>query len=795
MERKVIAGTILLLIFEICALFAGLDELPPWLTGARVSPSDGRLLGHMERTESNVRRRPRSSLIWEESQVDDELYEHDSILTLSGSAAVIRFQSDTSLRIDENTLIVLEQNPDIANGSLRIRFSRGNIRSDNPGQAVEIDNGTFTITAEKGSSLSLVSLKDGRFDLEMKEGSAKLASASGAQNVAKGEKLLIRDTKIEERKKLSDDLALDASLPSSVYSRSFPTEIELKWRGQADYVHIVDPEKNRASVPAPFSRIALAEGTHLLTLEGAGRTSQARSIQVRRAPSFRYYSPLPRNRIRAGTETIFSWETSPFAAQYRLEMSPTQDFTSGVKHWLSKTPRLTLKLEAEGAYFWRVVGLDENKARIPEPRIYPIFVAPDPLQSPELHSPEIRAPASPELAPPTPGARLFMRAIFPYAHAQAPMTELEAVFSWSNVTGADHYIIEISKTPGFEEPVVIQKVTEAKFAWRRFEKGTYFWRVAGGRADRLGLFSSLAIAKLQGANTFAGDGVVVVEAAPPPMPTPAPRLALAKKILTKPRALPTLAPLPTPKPTPRPTPTPAPEKEPMIDDPVFKDETPAEFAPVAMTPIPPPSLSREGAPLEWSGRVGWRPMYRMLTAEGAGGIEGSFNGPTFLAFETDLRIQSETRSWSLRATFDDTEWKPKDKRETPFQSSVKEQRWSADLFVGRNGSAWSYSLGAESIALFKRKTSDQGYLQSSILYGPSARHLRKLTDRLALESLFQLRTGEVIGGRARFDLRWTYLKTSRFNYGLTPTVSYSYFTSTDSKVRDLQIAIDLSLEW
>lgn len=741
-------------------MLTGLDDVPVWKRGPAVSSGQGRPIGLMKRTESNVRRRTRESLVWEESRPLDQLYEFDSVLTLSGSTAQIQFKTQTTLNIDENTLVVLEESPDQKNGSLRIRFSRGIVRSANPSQRLQIDSNEWSLTAEEGSVVNLVSLNDGRFDLEIKSGHVKINSGDNEQEISGGERLIIRNSEIEERKRLDDKLSWHEGLPSRIYSRTFPVETELLWQGAAKVIQLIKPDKSIETITLNENadsdhKLALDPGTYLMTLVNENLVSETHTLQVRAAPLFRYFSPLPRNRVRSGTELIFSWEPSLFATHYRVELSPDQNFSTGVQSWVVNTPQLTTKIENEGAYYWRVIGLDDTNTPIPEPRIYPLYVTPDPLQSPELNAPTIRRPASPEEEKPRSKKKktsLFWNLIFSVAWAQESKEEasdFEAVFSWTSIDGADHYIIEISESPGFEEPIVIKRVSEPQFVWRNFKKGLYFWRVAAGQSgkvDRLGLFSPIAVANLENLEKYAGPGVTLNR-----------KTEVPKREAKAP---------PTPK---------------------------AEVPPQEIPVEPEPQVVGTGT---WHRILTWIPSYRLTTMDGDHGIQGAFNGPSLLAFEGELQFSSVNhRFWSLKLTFDETYWQPKNTSETPFQPSVKEQRMSAELFTGRTVSPWSFGFGAESFPVFKRKAPEEGELQSLTVFGPAARYIKKVSDRHQFEFSFSARFGEILGGRARAGWKHEFIRTDRANYSAFPFLSYGHYQNGDSKVVDQQYGLSLSMDW
>ena len=180
-------------------------------------------------------------------------------------------------------------------------------------------------------------------------------------------------------------------------------------------------------------------------------------------------------------------------------------------------------------------------------------------------------------------------------------------------------MIEISKTPGFENPIVNQKTTSATYTWRGVIKGTYYWRVAAGAGGRLGLFSPLAEAKLENVQTFAGEGVVVKPAA---------------------------AVIPAPPPTPLPTEPSKHIDEPPVELGVDTSNSPGEKPVETPSPTPPPAtptpeIAVDARPVKdngISGRLAWVPEYRSVSTTSPGSTEGSFGGFVPLAADLELNF-------------------------------------------------------------------------------------------------------------------------------------------------------------
>lgn len=775
MDRYLIAAALLLLVLEVAYLVTGLEGDPSDRDAMATAASSVRPLGEVLRTEKSVRRRGQNTLVWSESKADDTVFEYDSVLTLAGSAARIRLAGDTTLTLEENTLVVLEPPRSDDDGRLRIRFSKGSVRSSNPDRKVDFNSESFVLSADKGASLSLVGLEDGRFAVEVEKGKASLTTGGKSEALEEGAKLLLKGDEIQERKSLSAVLRWSPDVPRRIYAREFPVEVGLRWEGTARELAVVDPAKKLSSNPVSGNEVnvKLAEGTHLLSLANGTESSETIVMQVRVAPTARYFTPLPRDRVRAGEDVVFGWEAIPGARRYQIEVAPSPQFERIEAKAETKDLQVKLKLSRAGAFHWRVVGYDDEEIAIPPARSYPLFVSPDLMQSPELNAPEIRSPADETSKGASPGASMLFKLLLPEAKAQSAF---DAVFTWKTTAGADHYVIEISKTPGFEEPVVIEKVGQPSFTWKKVVSGRYFWRVAagksagGGEGDRMGAFSTVAVAQLDGAGTSSGDGVRVVERIDP--------ASSAKKVETA------QAPKPTPVQTPEPDPARAADEESEDLGLAARDLSPSEVARVAI----------EEAPGRRSGRFFYRPQWRSTSLRSGPSLSGSFDGPVGLAFGLDLPILTlETGRLELKGNYERVQWKPK---ALATQSELNETRWSASLQFRPKGQRWAAGLGVESVPFLERKRLEESELSAVTLIGPSVQFTNSW-ESSDVEIDFDLRRGDALWG-ARLTATVSY-RLSMLSIG--PRARYEIFQGfnedqgEDRQLRGWSGGLQIGLGW
>ena len=767
-DRLFISGALLLLILEVSALLMGLDDTP---SNRALHSQRAKMIGEVKKIENQVRRRAQSSLVWGESKLEDSVYEYDSILTLPSSTAQIQLQGETRLNLDENTLVMLEPNLDQRDATIRVRFTRGSLRSRNPDQKLAIQNDSFSLKAEKGAEFSLMTLEDGRVGVEVQSGSATLSSKSGSEEVMHGERLILRDDQIEDRKKVSSSLSWNSEIPTRLYVSEFPAEVALKWKGDAKKFRVLNSKHKLQEIAvtgANSQSIALAEGLSFVSLEKGEDESPTLAIQIRKAERNRYLSPLPRDRVRADSDITFAWEPQKSAFQYRLEISKTQNFSGQIKRVDAVTTQTTLRLSDEGSYFWRVVGIDSDRFEIPAQEVYNLFVTKDPLASPQLMAPTIQ-PERNRLPATRDGASIWWSLLVPKVHAS---TGLDASFSWTAVPGAEHYMIEISKTPGFENPVINQKTTSPNYTWHGAAKGTYYWRVAAGAGGRLGLFSPLAEAKLENVQTFAGEGVTVKPAAtPPPVPTPLP--TQPKKQTDEPPVelgvdtsnseTPSETPTPTPPPPPTPTPEVASDARPVKDNGI-------------------------------SGRVAWVPQYRSVATTSSDSTEGSFGGFVPLGADVELNFLTKANNlWEWHVGYDQANWKPK---EGYKQSSLSESRFQSDVYYRPKLGVWAFGIGAETISSLQREGPETTSLHSSTLLGPSLRYSLTIHKTRELDLQLRLRFGDsLLGAHAFGALKFFIYEGKAAMIFVGPWLSGAQFSGGGTSIRDIELGAELGVGW
>ena len=784
MDRFLVAGAVLLLILEVGLLLTGLDETS-FRTPSSIT-SEHKRIGQLERTQNQVRRKEGSQLVWSESQPQDALYEMDSVLTLKESAAELALEGGTRLKLDQNTLVVLETVSTTDAGGLRIRFSRGGLRTRGKGGPVAISGESFVLAAETGSSLSLMELADGRLSVEIEEGKAVLTSGPLKQEMSGGESVLLKEGEIEQTTKRTEEISFATETPKRVYARSLPAEVMVSWRGNPKQVRVVEPDRTLSRKLVGWAgrtdaRLSLPRGTSHLTLESDGVSSETIAVEVRPYPALRAFQPASRDRRPAG-EVRFAWQPDASAVEYSVEIARDEAFTAIVHEAKSVNANARFALDQPGAYYWRVALIDDMGIRVLSP-ISTFTIAPASLAPPKLKAPEIREPASRDGAQlKSPTQPTFSWLLYFIPRANAASRALEAVFSWEPTPGADHYVIEISATPGFEAPVVQEKVTGPSFVWRTRDHKVYYWRVASGAGSELGSFSQMEVVKLEltkTAKSFANPAV----GAPPPTTAGGAAAGASAKASGAPA-----------------------DAASAGADRAARTALPVARAPAAASD----ALEPDTMPIaqHWEagrvsfakearrsvGRFIYHPGYRAASSRNERKVEGNFAGPAPTSFGIELYVgPADGARLELAADYEESKWIPK---ASPRQSELKEQRAQLNLSYRPFGSWFSYGIGAETYPVLTRKASEEVELIATTLYGVSMRFTRPWNES-ALDASVDLRTGGDLLG-ARLTGVWAYSlgRGEGARYEIGPRIVLEAFkASAEKSASAATIGVHLSLGW
>lgn len=696
MERRLFAFAIIAFFLELCLYLGDLGVIPlPFFADSSVAKQLP-AIGEVEIARREVRRRGFESTIWEDSVAKEVLFERDSLLTLAGSSAKLKLKGDTHIELRENTLVVLEPIEDEDGAPFRLRFSRGDVRARTTLSNVVMQSGEWVLTATAGSDLNLRAIDAEKVEVDVAKGQVDIKHKNQSNHITleENQRLTLRPEEAGPILSASPELKWENESYLRFYSHQFPHTVTLSWEGEASRLEIASPGEGIKELPLKSNQrkiqIPFQQGSFSASLKGASGISKSLTIEVLLAPKFIYLTPLPRDRAKTGDRTVFAWLSESQLPRYRLEFSEQQDFNTIIHVVDVNGTRAETPLPGPGDLYWHVIGYDEDNFMIPANHAYPIFSLPDPLAPPRLRAPTSNEDSEAK-ATLLRSHKLWWLEIFrlliPQANGEAkPLPPV--IFNWDALPGADFYIIEISDESNFRNPLVVAKTSTNFYAWARFAKGVYYYRVAGGSlSGRKGAFSKPE----------------KVDLTVWPLPK-------KKKLVAETKPPPTILP----------------------DNPVDKMELPPSPPPPV---IPPPSQASSTdefvgpmRPVESQLRLWWRGLWQYLNLSGEERTDASFNGFTYLALGGDWTGELSQLPFVMRFSFDRYQWTPKLKSQFPFQPDLNMDRLRLAMGWRDRTSPWQVGVALSQIPSIERVSLETIKSKSELAFGAWLAWQRTIED-------------------------------------------------------------------
>ncbi len=706
-DRILLIGSFVLFLFQSYLLIGNYDFFS---SDHNKNKWERLAIGQVTEISENVKRKGPDSIVWETSEKKESLHAYDSLLTLSNSSARIQLVNKTVIELHENTLVVLEPLPENSNdktNSFRVKFSRGNFKAKTKDTGLNVEVEEWTVQADAGSEMTLKTLEEGQFEIEMRTGVAKVQKVNGADKgtpiaLQNGMRATIVDNKVTEILKLSQEIKILNSIPARVYTHEEMVKYQIRWNGVADKMRIVLPDRVMTSIDITAEQkeiiLPFRKGIHFISLSNAGVSSEEMILDVRLAPKIRYIQPRFRDRLEMKTAQLFSWFPISIAQAYKVHLG--DDIVDSSQTFLYMKP------QAAGAKNFFVEGIDSDGVTIPFEYQVPVFNVQDPFQAPKL-----RKPSSDEGADKTSedfkkenhsglfnkknmfesvykilfaltvGEPVLAQEIAASGYSENKPSRYERKrpkinFEWDAVEGADFYLVEISTEPDFSSVEVEAKVREERFQWRKYKFNKYYWRVAAGSdAGRMGLFTEPIFFDLGQIDKHKGGAL-----------QPGISIEFDKtEIIAKP------------------------EPEPVKENIVVKPEEPAPV--LEQNKTTPEFISADAD--HWRVSVNLHNQYYSYESEISTTLQGL--SPLSLSFEFESNKQNHWKSY-LRWT--DLTWEPKNENEIPYQEELKSNHFRAYTLYDDNPFDLSWGLSFETLYHFKKSADEEIKIETVYLLGP-----------------------------------------------------------------------------
>lgn len=698
MEKKLLYSAVALFILELAVFLADLGYLPMPLFESNEIQNRQPIIGYVKKTRETVRKKSHESIFWQSASNKDTLNAFDSVLTLEDSSAELELENDIRLNLNGNTLVVLEPVQTGGQKRFRIQFQKGNLRSRSPRQKLTMKTTDWVLEASKGTDVSVTQLNDQKIQVEVLKGQAKVNNTRDSKStavVSSGSRVSLSKDMIAASFKISEELKWAANKNQLIkYDHQFPTPVTINWSGNATRLSLLRPgqspvikhlkDENNGSWTGHFE-----PGTWFVTAETKEATSPTLVLKVLPTEKLRHLNPLPRDRHDADTPIAFSWLKHPDTKQYELQISETPIFSNVLESFKTTDTQLDVPLESSGLLYWRVQGIDSNGYSVPAFYVYPLYNVKDPLAPPQLRPPLQRRPAN---AQPKKGATLlnqFLNILIPLAQAEEPppnsieKNKKTVIFSWYEVPEADYYIIEISVSKDFLNPLKVGKVTTTEYSWSDFELNTYYYRVAAGQKNgRMGLFSTpeevnLALLATETASKELKPGV---------------RLNI-EKIKNKI------------------------QKQEKQEIEKSEQTDASKQAVIRNSPSMEKPVALKTHEMKITASLFWSGGYIINSHSSKNNVKANQNGYSARRLGLNLTFPLHRRGHlSLNSEYSENNWQP-DKNKLPFQKSLVQTHWFHALMYAPQGSPSPYGLFYETIGIAKRLSSESLDLKDIEIYG------------------------------------------------------------------------------
>lgn len=443
----------------------------------RIDFGNRKVIGTLKYKEKVTQRKFDGQVIWEVVDKDIPITNRDSIRTADLSSAVIELEDKTEIKLEENSMIVL----DFTESNINIDFAYGSL-SANRADSEASGNSTLNIkSGEKVIELQKTDVKvgkteDGNLDMTVEKGNATIKSDAKEQVVEKDQILTVKENIIEVK-----PVSVKPISPADnvvLFTKSDLTGVSFNWEvsDSAADVQLVIAADHKFSKSVQAIKVngkstvqPLKDGTFYWKIsakdaKGGRVDSEVRKFIQQKEEIIKLFYPIDKSRFSYMTTPPvinISWTKSAFATAYKIEISQDKDFGSILQTMTAITHKFAIDNLQEGNYYIRVTT----------------------------------KPASSSISPITSNANFFSvdkKRVLPVpevkyesASVSAPVLEKGGyVLNWKDSPEYKSYEVQIAQDQEFKKVLQEAKSERNFFAPdKKLQKGRYFWRVKGIAGD------------------------------------------------------------------------------------------------------------------------------------------------------------------------------------------------------------------------------------------------------------------------------------------------------------------------
>lgn len=481
---------------------------------------------------NEVRNKSAGTITWRKPQTGEELRREDSLLTMSDAQAFVRFIDGAELRIEPDSLVVLEKTPSENSENYQkiiVRLVQGSLAKTSAGSlpvAIDIPgkdgSKPIRIEDEKGDAVFKLRQSERGLIVQVKGGTVKLGEGKSAEVVKANQvaslsqgQIAIKNT--DQAAELRVNLSALTPSDNKYVVRDNENELtRLTWKQEElgklePRVHISrksdlseaaelmplpiaagsDPETGQANFVAP------SNGDYFWRVEAeAGKVKSPIAhfrLQTRLAPNIK--APKDGIAVQVGAHVTLAWDkgSDDKVRQIILEISTEPGFKEKKSREISAEEKnLALSFDQPQVLYWRLRTDYGPDLGVSWPSAARKIIVKRKLKAPTIKKPKIRIEGSGKpvsrpfslLGP----WRWIAQAFKPsFAHAQTTLTRNVTVdLEWDEADGANAYRIQISEASDFKKTLVDQKILHTSFAYsttQTTQTRKLYFRVATLDAD------------------------------------------------------------------------------------------------------------------------------------------------------------------------------------------------------------------------------------------------------------------------------------------------------------------------
>ncbi len=423
-------------------------------------------IGKIIYKKKKTQRKYTNQVIWEDVSQYATVYNYDTIRTDADSASILQLKDGSEIELNENTLILVSLSGDRA----AIDFSQGAISANSSG-SLSISAGGAVIDTKK-SSINLRAGGPGSgISVNVQSGSAKI----GGTELDSGKKALITESSADIQEKAFIPISPSENMHIVTSQKSY--RVDFSWKKAAEKVSARFELSDKPDFSRLIARVNQKVNTYSVVLQAGsyywrvlpdGRTadsvnSAAFTVISDRAQSA--VSPSNGSSVSSAGGVALSWIGSEYASSYEVTISSRRDFSENVRKISSTLPRITVPDFAEGTYYWKIRN------------IYPYLNQGGSVESAPA---SFNALGAEKLLPPkpvNPENRVTLSAV--------QLSHDGLMFSWKSEYAFQKYLIEVSDSEDFSNPVIRAELPGTYYLSRaRLASGSYLWRITAFSAGK-----------------------------------------------------------------------------------------------------------------------------------------------------------------------------------------------------------------------------------------------------------------------------------------------------------------------